>query len=1019
MTKQLRAFRQTTTYLGVAVIAILWGGIYLLASREHDRAYRNAVRQGSNLTRMLEEYVGRVVRQSDSSLLALRRAYENDPDNFDLAVWAGTNQENNDLTVQFGISSAAGFIRQSTQGPVTTPIYVGDRPHFQFQVGHPEDDQLYISTPIIGRISQKEAIQFSRRLSTPDGAFNGVVVTSIDVKQLENIFSALDIGRAGIVSLVGFDGIIRARGGADQDAQRFTGKSIGNSPALAAPPQAPDGHYWNTSNRSAKFDNVVRLMSYRAVDGLPLVVIVGMSGEEIFRQANDMTRHHVLIGIVLTAIVLVVMALGAAGRAHVLSTNAELQRSKKSLEQSNHLLRTALANMTHGLSMFDSDHRLVMCNDRYAEMYGLTPEQTKPGTSLQSILEARMASGMAPQDSAQYVMMRINQVAGCQAFSSENELTDGRVIFVNHQPMPDGGWVAIHNDITEHSNVERALVDSTEALKKSNARFAAALQNMSQGLCMFDARHRILVANERYRQIYNLPEELVKPGTRFEAIVDYRRVSGNFNGPDPEEYAAAQFRNSTDIEKLGNGRVVMILRHAMADGCWLTTHEDITERWRTETRVAYLAHHDALTGLANRASLVEKIEDACSRYRWRGEEFNVLMVDLDRFKQVNDTFGHPSGDDLLKQVAERLRGALKEADVLARLGGDEFAIIQFDDSKQTDAAEALAAQILALVAEPFSVGGIDVGIGASIGIALSPEHGTHADDLLKKADLALYHAKSSGRNRYAIFESALGRAAVEKHTLENEMRRALARKEFEVFFQPIVDTKTLQMRSAETLIRWHHPEKGLVSPDHFIPLAEESGTILQIGEWVLETACKEAMKWPSPVKVAVNLSAVQLRSANFLDYVMCVLVESGLPPERLEIEVTETALIDQGSDCIALLRKLKNLGITVALDDFGTGYSSLNQLTMFPFDKIKIDKSFTRNMTTRTDCAAIISAVLALAHSMNIDTTAEGVETEDQLRILRMAGVSTIQGYLIQRPCPAGELKFDGYEVSGAVEDAA
>jgi diguanylate cyclase (GGDEF)-like protein len=395
------------------------------------------------------------------------------------------------------------------------------------------------------------------------------------------------------------------------------------------------------------------------------------------------------------------------------------------------------------------------------------------------------------------------------------------------------------------------------------------------------------------------------------------------------------------------------------------------------------------------------------------------MVDLDRFKQVNDTFGHPSGDDLLKQVAERLRGALKEADVLARLGGDEFAIIQFDDSKQTDAAEALAAQILALVAEPFSVGGIDVGIGASIGIALSPEHGTHADDLLKKADLALYHAKSSGRNRYAIFESALGRAAVEKHTLENEMRRALARKEFEVFFQPIVDTKTLQMRSAETLIRWHHPEKGLVSPDHFIPLAEESGTILQIGEWVLETACKEAMKWPLPVKVAVNLSAVQLRSANFLDYVMCVLVESGLPPERLEIEVTETALIDQGSDCIALLRKLKNLGITVALDDFGTGYSSLNQLTMFPFDKIKIDKSFTRNMTTRTDCAAIISAVLALAHSMNIDTTAEGVETEDQLRILRMAGVSTIQGYLIQRPCPAGELKFDGYEVSGAVEDAA
>ncbi len=319
----------------------------------------------------------------------------------------------------------------------------------------------------------------------------------------------------------------------------------------------------------------------------------------------------------------------------------------------------------------------------------------------------------------------------------------------------------------------------------------------------------------------------------------------------------------------------------------------------------------------------------------------------------------------------------------------------------------------------FPSAGSIVSIGASIGIALAPEHGTHADDLLKKADLALYHAKSSGRNRYAIFESALGQAAVEKHTLENELRRALARNEFEVHFQPVVDTHTLKMRGAEALIRWRHPERGLIPPDQFIPLAEESGTILQIGEWVLEAACKEAVKWPSSVKVAVNLSAVQLRSSSLLDYVMCVLVETGLPPERLELEVTETALIEHGADCMALLRKLKNLGITVALDDFGTGYSSLNQLTMFPFDKIKIDKSFTRNMTNRADCAAIISAVLALAHSLDIETTAEGVEKEDQLRILRMAGVSTVQGYLIQRPCPASELNFDGYRISGVVDDAA
>jgi diguanylate cyclase (GGDEF)-like protein len=1017
MAKWLRAFRQTTTYLGVAVIAIVWGGIYLLTCQAHERAYQDAVRQGTNLTRVLEEYIRRVFRESDSSLLSLRQAYQRDPETFDIAAWAKTTQPHNDMTVQFGISNASGFVKQTTQGPVTTPIYVGDRPHFQFQVEHPED-KLYISAPIIGRISQKQTIQFSRRLSKPDGSFDGVVVTSVDVRQLENFFNSLDIGRGGVVSLVGFDGILRARGG-NQGSENFAGVSIINSPVFAALRQAPDGHYWKPKDSSARFDNIIRLLSYRAVTGAPFVAVVGISEEEIFRQSNEILRHYVVAGTVLTGIVLIVMALGAAGRARVLSTNAELQSSKQSLEQSNLLLHAALSNMTHGLSMFDRDKRLVMCNSRYAEMYGLRPEQLKPGVTLQSILEARIAAGMSPKNTVEYVNTRMAQVGRGAHFSSENELNDGRVVAVSHQSMADGGWVAIHNDVTAYKNIEHALVESTEALKKSNARFTAALQNMSQGLCMFDPQQRILVANERYRQIYNLSEDLVKPGTPLARIIEYRSASGNYSGSDPGEYIAAQFRDSTDIEKLGTGRVVMILRHAMADGCWLTTHEDITERWRTETRVAYLAHHDALTGLANRPSLVEKIEEACSRYRWRGEEFNVLMVDLDRFKQVNDTFGHPAGDELLKLVADRLKGALRETDVLARLGGDEFAIIQFDDSKQTDAAEALAAKIITLIAEPFSVGGNDVGIGASIGIALVPEHGTHADDLLKKADLALYHAKSSGRNRYTIFESALGQAAVEKHTLENELRRALARNEFEIYYQPVVDTNTLKMRGAEALIRWNHPERGLITPDQFIPLAEECGTILQIGEWVLEAACKEAVKWPPSVKVAVNLSAVQLRSSSLLDYIMCVLVESGLPPERLELEVTETALIEHGADCIALLRKLKNLGITVALDDFGTGYSSLNQLTMFPFDKIKIDKSFTRNMTNRADCAAIISAVLALAHSLDIETTAEGVEKEDQLRILRMAGVSTIQGYLIQKPCPASQLNFDGYQISGAVEDAA
>ena len=487
----------------------------------------------------------------------------------------------------------------------------------------------------------------------------------------------------------------------------------------------------------------------------------------------------------------------------------------------------------------------------------------------------------------------------------------------------------------------------------------------------------------------------------------------------PSEYIAAQLSNPTTIEKLGNGRVVLVLRHPMADGSWLTTHEDITDRWRNETRVAFLAHHDALTGLYNRAALIEKIEEACARNRRWGEEFNILMMDLDRFKQVNDTFGHPAGDDLLRQVADRLTATLRETDILARLGGDEFAIVQVNDAEQSEAAENLATRIIAVIGEPFSIKGNAVNIGASIGIALAPQHGIHADDLLKMADLALYHAKSLGRNRYATFDPALGRAAADKHTLENELRQALTDNRLEVHFQPIVDSKAFKICAAEALVRWRHPEKGLISPDQFIPLAEESGTILQIGEWMLQAACKEAAKWPSPIKVAVNLSTVQLRSANLLDSVMCVLVESGLPPDRLELEVTETALMEYGTESLSILKKLKNLGITVVLDDFGTGYSSLNQLTMFPFDKIKIDKSFTSSMTNRADCAAIISAVLALAQSLDIETTAEGVEKDDQLRILRLAGVTYIQGYLICRPCPASELDFHASFTPGAIGHAA
>jgi diguanylate cyclase (GGDEF)-like protein len=433
----------------------------------------------------------------------------------------------------------------------------------------------------------------------------------------------------------------------------------------------------------------------------------------------------------------------------------------------------------------------------------------------------------------------------------------------------------------------------------------------------------------------------------------------------------------------------------------------VTERKKSEQRIAFMAHHDALTGLANRAAIAQKIEEAAARQRRWGDPFTVLLLDLDRFKHVNDTLGHSAGDALLREAATRLKALLRETDELARLGGDEFAVIQSGETNQREAAGALADRIIEIVGKPFDIDGNEVNIGTSIGISLAPEHGTNPDSLLKMADMALYGAKSAGRNGYRFFDPDMGAAADARLALENELRRAIQQNELELHYQPIIDTKTRRICSAEALLRWRHPTKGMITPDNFIPLAEDTGMIGPIGVWVLRTACADAARWPANVKVAVNLSPVQFRKTNLSDVVMSALAQAGLPPERLELEITETALIESASECLPALHRFKNAGIAIALDDFGTGYSSLSQLTMFPFDRIKIDKSFTQNLTKRAECAAIISAALTLAQNLDIATTAEGVETNDQYQLLKLAGVTSLQGYLFKRPCPVGEIDFD------------
>jgi diguanylate cyclase (GGDEF)-like protein/PAS domain S-box-containing protein len=922
------------------------------------------------------------------------------------------------LAIQFGVVDANGFVTLSSFGSRSTPVYVGDRDPFKFQ-RDATTDQLYIGTPMVGHLSGKLSIEFSRRLSKPDGSFGGIVGSAIDIAQLEDFFSSLDIGRTGIVSLVGFDGIVRVRGGLDPTMRGFAGVSTGNSPLFDHLRESSAGSYWNTRPSSSHFDGVSRLMSYRVVSGVPLIAIVGLAEQDVFQQANTTLHKYFLAGTVLTAIVIVVMILGAFRQAHILSTAAELRLSKKSLEQSNRLLNTALKNMAHGLCMFDREQRLVVCNARYGEMYGLGSEQIRPGTSLRTILEARAAAGMSPQDGEEYISSRIEEVSSGKPYHKLNELSDGSIYAVSHRPMPDGGWVATHEDITERRRAEQELDETKRFLD-------TIIENIPVAVVVKDARMRkYLLINRAFESMIGLSRNELIGRTVFDihrpqdAEVIDEADSESLRDPVRVNYKEIEVQPPLRRPHMQATHRIVIGNSRGEARYLIAVIEDVTERKKNEQRIAFLAHHDALTGLANRVALAQKIEEAGARQRRRGEPFAVLLLDLDRFKEVNDTLGHPAGDALLVEVAARLRMLLRETDFFARLGGDEFAIVQTGEANPRDAAKRLGDRIIDMVGKPFDIAGGNINIGTSIGIALVPEHETDSDNLLKMADLALYRAKSTGRNSYCFFDPEMSVVATARQEIESDLRRAIQQNELELHYQPIIDVKTRKITSVEALVRWRHPTKGLIFPDAFIPLAEETGLITRIGEWVLRAACAEAATWPAEIKVAVNLSLVQFRKTNLADVVMLTLAETGLSPERLELEITETALIESAAECLPALRQFKNLGITIVLDDFGTGYSSMSQLAMFPFDRIKIDKSFTQNMTKRSACAAIISATLTLAQILDIATTAEGVETEDQYRLLRLAGVTSLQGYLFKRPGPAAEIDFDALYGNPTLENAA
>ena len=555
---------------------------------------------------------------------------------------------------------------------------------------------------------------------------------------------------------------------------------------------------------------------------------------------------------------------------------------------------------------------------------------------------------------------------------------------------------------------EVALVKKTGELQRAKATVDAALNNMVQGVVMFDAKLQLIVCNQRYLDMYGLSRDIVKPGAALQKIVQHRATVGSFGTDDVEWYAAdiltAMERGKlfSRTTSLRDGRIIHIVSQPIEGGGWVTTHEDVTEAKSAEERIVHLAHHDALTGLPNRKLFYVQLEQALKRVR-RGERLAVLYLDLDHLKRINDTLGHSAGDRLIKAVADRLCGCVRDVDLVARLSGDEFVIIQASLNQNADAA-VLATRIREAVHEPFDLDGNRVVVDISIGISIAPDDASEFDELLKTADIALYEAKNMGRGTFCFYEAEMNARIQARAELERDMQGALANGEFELFYQPIASLDGNKIASFEALLRWHHPKLGLVSPAEFIPIAEETGLIIPLGEWVLRTACAEAANWPDDVRVAVNVSSVQLTSKNLINVVVGATASANIRPNRLELEITESVLMQNTFANLATLNRLHELGVHFAMDDFGTGYSSLGYLLSFPFHRIKIDRSFILGLADKGEARAIVRATVDLARSLGMRVTAEGVETAQQLQQVRILGCTEIQGYLLHAPRPAAQI---------------
>jgi diguanylate cyclase (GGDEF)-like protein len=880
-TRGSEILRLPSVALGIAMLVGLWWGAFALIGVEQSASRRAIESDTANLARVFEQNVIRSLSEIDKTLLYLRHAHaqareqateqsrERTPEQASRGAlktdWSQLIKQAysaSAITFQLAVIDANGRLIATDRGPQPpSPIDLSDREHFRVHAQTTED-AINVSKPVLGRVSKKWSVQITRRLTTPDGGFDGVLVASLDPEHFATFYRAIEIGIGGAITLVGLDGVVRASGG---EKASLLGAPLGET-ALS---EAIRRQRSATVHYRERGTGVNRIASTRLVEGYALAVIVATDENQ---PSGSWKRNPMVI-------------LSAAGFLTLLLLTALIAIARRNLR----------------------------------------------------------------------------------------------------------------------------LAETRRELGRKSLQHEVTLENMTQGILMVDGKGEIGFMNARLGELLELPAEFMQGRHSYRDLIDHLERRGEFRGStiDADLLDFIRFPDDRALipqyeRERPDGTVLEVRSRQLADGGFVRTLTDITGRRRAEAKVLQLACHDPLTGLSNRAVFRQKLEER-SRETATGHPFAVLMIDLDRFKPVNDSYGHAVGDLLLKVVAERLVGTVRSSDVTGRIGGDEFAVIQ-SGASTIEQANALAGRICRALCQPYSIDGQTIVIGASIGIALAPQHGASAQDLLQAADLALYSVKGGNRGGFAVFDQRMNDEHCARRKLEEDIRQALALRQFELHYQPIVSIGSNEATAYEALIRWHHPERGNVPPLDFIPLAEETGLIGPIGAWVLETACNEMAQREGKARIAINLSPVQFRDQNLVEMVVCALRSSGLPASRLEIEITESALLADDALTQRHLDALRDLGVHITMDDFGTGYSSLSYLMSYPIQSLKIDRSFVQGLGDQPNPTAIVRTITTLAASLGLSTTAEGVETARQLELLRELGCTEAQGYLFSRPKPAAEI---------------